>query len=137
MTTTIKRNSIIEQWGMIIEEAAGNEKRVMDDIFTFLKGANMPNVKIHRDDCSTGLFSVKRNMCILQHDILREYRMFLGVHAIMARVLMHPGFSRSLQADLKARFRVELPAILWRFQCSLIFLPSRTYGHGQRLPIIA
>jgi hypothetical protein len=78
MTTAIKRNSVIEQWGTMVEGGAGQEKRVMDDLFTLLKEANMPHIKIHRDDCNTGMFSAKRNMYILVHDILREYRMFLG-----------------------------------------------------------
>ena len=78
MATTIRRNSVIEQWGTIIGQGAGQEKRIMDDLFTFLKEANMPHVKIFRDDCSTGMFSAKRDFLILDHNILREYRMFLG-----------------------------------------------------------
>lgn len=78
VATTIKRNSVIEQWGTVIAHGAGQEKRVMDDIQTFLKEANMPHVRIARDDCSTGLFSTRRHFFILDHDILREYRMFLG-----------------------------------------------------------
>jgi hypothetical protein len=78
MTTTIRRNSVIEQWGTIIEQAAGQQKRVMADMLTYLKEANIPNAKIYQDDCSTGMFSAKRNFIIMTHDILREYRMFLG-----------------------------------------------------------
>jgi hypothetical protein len=79
MTTMIRRNSVIEQWGTIVEGGAGQEKRVMDDLFTFLKEANMPQVKIYRDDCQTGMFSAKRNLFILTHDVLKEYRMFLAL----------------------------------------------------------
>jgi hypothetical protein len=101
MTTAIKRNSVIEQWGTIVEGGAGQEKRVMDDLFTFLKEAIMPHVKIYRDACNTGMFGATRDMYILSHDVLREYRMFLGARDYGANLdvvwflTLSPGFLKS------------------------------------------
>jgi hypothetical protein len=78
MTTNIRREAIVDSWGTIIEQGAGKDKRLMDDIARLINEAQMPQVTLTRDDCTVGMFGTKRDFLILKHNIYREYRMFLG-----------------------------------------------------------
>jgi hypothetical protein len=78
MATNIRREAVIDSWSTIIEQAAGQDKRLMEDMTRFITEANMPDVTLVRDECTMGMFGSKRDLLILKHEQHREYRMFLG-----------------------------------------------------------
>ena len=68
MATNIRREAVIDSWSTIIEQAAGQDKRLMEDMTRFITEANMPDVTLVRDECTMGMFGSKRDLLILKHE---------------------------------------------------------------------
>jgi hypothetical protein len=80
MTTRIRSRSesVIDSWSTIIENAGGQEKKLMDDMARVIGEAHIPYARLSRDDCTTGFSGTKRDFLILRHDYYSQYRMFIG-----------------------------------------------------------
>jgi hypothetical protein len=88
-TFMLRKDQIIDHWEELIENGAGNAKRIMQMTETFLKDAQPPNTEWGLADVSTGFMSPKREFLVVLHNELREYQMFLGAR----------DFGRSLDAS--------------------------------------
>ena len=105
MAITLRKNAVIESWGMIIEGGAGKEKRIMEETYQYLQQANIPDIRLRKDIVSTGMFGRKREYVILGHNVLREYVMFIGAKDFGANLdaswfltLWTSGFKRAVSA---------------------------------------
>ncbi|MGP8321755.1 MAG: hypothetical protein ACT6FE_05470 [Methanosarcinaceae archaeon] len=101
MSITLKEESILNEWAMVLDNASGNSQAVLDDIQKRLRESNIPG------DCnwgieevkSSGLFSkVKRDFLIVSLDQFKDYHMYVsirdyGVHLDCCRFLtVEPNF---------------------------------------------
>lgn len=82
MAITLKDESILNEWAMIVDHAAGNGQAVLNDIEKRLEEANIPG------DCdwsveevkSSGMFAkVRRGFLVVQQYEFRDFRMYIGV----------------------------------------------------------
>jgi len=103
MTTTMRKDSIIQSWEQIIGGAAGHTKWVYEKTIENLKHANIPSMTYKLDDVTTDMFGIKREFLILYNQMLRDYRMFIGVRDYGAHLdaswfvtLMPRGLKRAL-----------------------------------------
>jgi hypothetical protein len=78
MPVSLSREKVIDNWNMIIEQAAGRDKWVLDTTETFIQEANMPDVVFKQDQVTTGLFGAKRLFLLVDHRHLKEYHMYIG-----------------------------------------------------------
>jgi hypothetical protein len=76
-----KRDIIIQKWGYVIEDGAGQGKRVMDDVEHLFAGSDIPGIRCAQIDLSTGgMFARKREFLAVALQSLKEYRMYIGAH---------------------------------------------------------
>jgi hypothetical protein len=78
MTVTLKKQSVIDQWGTIVEHGAGREKWVLDTTERLINEAKMPGIAVKQDQATMGMFSTKRNFVIVGNQALKEFYMFIG-----------------------------------------------------------
>jgi hypothetical protein len=78
MTVTLKKQSVIDQWGTIVEHGAGREKWVLDTTEQLIREAKMPGIVFKQDQVTMGMFGTKRNFVIVGHQGLKEYYMYIG-----------------------------------------------------------
>ena len=101
MPVSVKKERVVDNWNMVVEQAAGRDKWVLDMVETFIKEANMPNVGCRQDQVSTGMFSAKREFLLVAHRSLREYCMYIsardfGAHLDVGWFLtLHPSGLKS------------------------------------------
>jgi len=74
---SISREKVAHKWNFVVEHGAGRDQWVIDRIKELIKEANMPGVTCNQADVSSSMFGEKRNFLIVQHDYLRDYRMFI------------------------------------------------------------
>jgi len=108
MAITLKDESILNEWAMILDHAAGNSQTLLDDIQTKLRESQIPG------DCrwsvqeikSPGLFNkVRRDFLVVSLDQFKDYHMYIGVrdygiHLDCCRFLtVEPGFLKKFASE--------------------------------------
>ena len=78
MTITLKKQSVIDQWGTVVEHAAGREKWVLDTTENLIQEAKIPGLVVRQDQVTMGMFGTKRNFVAIGFQSLKEYNMFIG-----------------------------------------------------------
>ena len=82
MSITLKEESILNEWAMILDNAAGNSQTLLERIQNKLRESDIPG------DCSwvveevksSGLFSkVKRDFLIVSLEQFKDYHMYIGI----------------------------------------------------------
>ena len=100
-TYVLSRDIVIQQWGYVIEQGAGNDKMVMDSVKQMIEDANLPGVTCRQTDVSTGgIFGRKRAFLLTTLNTLKDYRMFIGARDVGAHLeaswfmTVAPGFMK-------------------------------------------
>jgi hypothetical protein len=75
---TLRSETIVRQWGTMVERGAGRDKWVLDTTENLIKQSAPPAVVIRREPVTVGMFSEKREFLIVTHQALREYAMFIS-----------------------------------------------------------
>jgi hypothetical protein len=78
MTVTLKKQSIVDQWGTVVEHGAGREKWVLDTTERLIQESKMPGISVKQDQVTMGMFSAKRNFVIVGNAGAKEFYMFIG-----------------------------------------------------------
>jgi hypothetical protein len=95
---TLRSEKVVEQWGTLVEGAAGRDKWLMDEMQKRIAEASPQQVSIKREAVSTGMFSGSREFLIITHATLREYVLFMGASnygrdlAVYWYLTVNPGF---------------------------------------------
>ena len=74
----LKHESVTSSWNTLVINGAGKDKWVMDTIEKMIKDAHMPGVTTGQEDVSSGLFGARRKFLVVNHQNLRDYRMYIG-----------------------------------------------------------
>lgn len=74
----LKHESVTSSWNALVINGAGKDKWVMDTVEGMIKDAHMPNVTTGQMDISSGLFGAKRKFLVVNHNNLRDYRLYIG-----------------------------------------------------------
>ena len=108
MSITLKDESILNEWSMIVDHGAGNEQFIVDQIDERLTAANIPG-HCHWDledvQSSGWLSKVKRQFLLIRLDQFADYRMYVGIrdygiHLDCCRFLtVEPGFMKKWAAE--------------------------------------
>ncbi|MCB1282335.1 MAG: hypothetical protein KDB18_12515 [Salinibacterium sp.] len=108
MAITLKEETILDQWAMMLDRAAGHADKILEDIDRRLRASEIPG------DCSweteevksSGWFSrVKREFIIIRLEQFGDYRMYVaargyGVHLDICRfTTVEPGFFKKHLAE--------------------------------------
>jgi hypothetical protein len=74
---------ILQQKGYIVENGAGYDKRILDEVQKFLNEAGIPGLACEEIDIRSGTFSRNiRHFLRVTQDSLREYRMFFEARGV-------------------------------------------------------
>ncbi len=101
MAVTLKEESILNEWSMIVDNAAGNGRWLLDHIKARLSASNFPGGCTWEleEVKSSGFFAkVRREFLIVSLDQFHDYHMYIGVrdygsHLDCCRFLtVEPGF---------------------------------------------
>lgn len=108
MAITLKEESILNEWSMLVDHGAGNEQFVVDQIDARLTAANIPGA-CHWDledvQSSGWLSKVRRQFLIVRLDQFSDYRMYIGIrdygiHLDCCRFLtVEPSFMKKWAAE--------------------------------------
>lgn len=108
MAITLKEESILNEWSMMLGQAAGQGKKVLDEIEQRLEEADIPG------ECdwsleqvqSSGFFAkVKREFLIVKLEQFKDYKIYIaardyGVHLDCCRFLtVEPGFLKQIVSE--------------------------------------
>ena len=108
MAIKLKEESILNEWTMVLDHAAGNATAVLDDVQNRLREAQIPG------DCtwsieevqSSGFFSkVRREFLVVSLEQFKDYHMYIGVrdygvHLDCCRFLtVEPGFLKKWASE--------------------------------------
>ena len=74
----LKHESVTSSWNALVIQGAGKDKWVMEKVEGMIKEAHMPGVKTGQQDVSSGLFGAKRRFLVVDHNNLRDYRLYIG-----------------------------------------------------------
>ncbi len=105
---TLKEESILNEWAMILDNAAGNSQAVFDDIQNRLKESKIPGncTWAVEEVKSSGLFSkVRREFLIINLEQFKDYHMYVsirdyGVHLDCCRFLtVEPNFLKKWASE--------------------------------------
>lgn len=111
MTVTIKEETILNQWSMIVEGTADRGEDVLRAILAHLKDARLPEgCSCHKDTVQSGgwMSKVKREFLICENESFKDYRVYIGVRAYGANldvcrfVTVEPGFMKQLMSQQMA-----------------------------------
>ncbi len=101
MSITLKEESILNEWAMILDNASGNAESVLEDVQNRLRESNIPgDCKWETEEVkSSGLFSkVRRDFLLVSLEQFKDYHMYIsirdyGVHLDCCRFLtVEPNF---------------------------------------------
>lgn len=84
MAITLKEESILNEWSVIVDHGAGNEVLLLANIQQRMRDAAMPNCRTWaiEEVQSSGLFSkVRRELIVVRQEQFTDYRMYIGVRA--------------------------------------------------------
>ena len=98
MAVTLKEETILDQWSMILDYAAGNQDDLLDDIVNRYEESKIPGRLEKSVVQSSGWLSkVKREFLIITNDNFADYHMYIaardyGIHLDVCRFLtIEPG----------------------------------------------
>jgi hypothetical protein len=74
----IRHEAVVDNWSVIVSGGAGHGQNVLNNIEQEIKEANMPNVTTGQQDISGGIFGSKRKFLCVNHNHLRDYRIYIG-----------------------------------------------------------
>lgn len=101
MAITLKEETILDEWSMLLDQAAGHGEAILDDVQKRLEAARTPGNPTWKVEevQSSGLFSrVKREFLLVRLEQFKDYRMYVaardyGIHLDVCRFLtVEPGF---------------------------------------------
>ncbi len=82
MSVTLKDEKLIDQWSVVLEEAAGREDLLLQNIQLLLQNSELPGVRWDPIEAAPsalkGFFGKKRNFLRVTCDGLKDYRMYVG-----------------------------------------------------------
>ena len=82
MSVTLKDEKIVERWGVVLEEAAGNQDKLMDYTQQYLKHSELPGVQWQMVEATPGmlkgLLGKKRMYLAITNQAMKDYRMYFG-----------------------------------------------------------
>jgi hypothetical protein len=78
----LKGESVVDQWNMLIEQAAGKGKELLDATERFIKEARMPNTACFQDYVSTSFFGYKREFLMFYNLMHQDYKMYISARNI-------------------------------------------------------
>lgn len=108
MTVTLKEETILNQWSMIVENAKGHVEDVLSDIERRLVEAALPEGCSNERETvqsSSWTAKVKRQFLVCENEAFGDYRVYIGVrsygrHLDVCRfVTVEPGFMKKLMAQ--------------------------------------
>jgi hypothetical protein len=108
MAITLKEETILDQWNMMVDGAAGHADAVLKDVSERLRAAQIPGDCTWETDevKSSGWFSrVRREFTIVRLEQFSDYRMYIaardyGVHLDVCRFMtVEPGFFKKHLAE--------------------------------------
>jgi hypothetical protein len=108
MALTLKEESILNEWSMIIDHGAGNAQAVLDDIQAKLEEAQIPGGciwAIEEVKSPTWIQRVRRDFLIVNLEQFKDYCIYVGirdygVHLDCCRFLtVEPGFLKKLASE--------------------------------------
>lgn len=108
MTVTIRDETILNQWSMIVEGAKDKVEDVLDDIERRLDEADLPEgCSCERETVQSGglLSKTKRSFLICRNGAFKDYRVYIGVRTYGAHldvcrfVSLEPGAFKQLMAQ--------------------------------------
>jgi hypothetical protein len=73
----LKHEAVTSSWNALVIQGAGKDKWVLDKVEGMIKAANMPGVTTGQQDVSSGMFGPKRNFLVVNHNNLRDYKMYI------------------------------------------------------------
>jgi hypothetical protein len=77
MMAILKSDTVVRQWGTMVDRGAGRDKWVLDRTEALIKQSSPATVTIRREPVTVGMFSEKREFLIVAHQTLREYAIFI------------------------------------------------------------
>lgn len=101
MAVNLKEETILNQWSMLVDGAAGKASQLLDDIDTRLSAARIPgSCRWSVEEVQSGGFlsKVRREFLIVRTEQFPDYRTYIGVreygsHLDLCRfVTVEPGF---------------------------------------------
>jgi len=119
MAITLKEESILNEWSMLLDKAAGNSQPLLESIQKKLQAAQMPgecNWKIEEVKSSGWFAKVRREFLIVNLEEFKDYHMYIaardyGVHLDCCRFLtVEPGFLKKFAAERLTGFSDALSA---------------------------
>lgn len=81
-TIIVKGESVVDQWNMIIEHAAGKGNWILDTTGGFIKEARMPNTACFQYPVSTSFIGEKRVCLMVYHLMYQDYKMYISARNI-------------------------------------------------------
>jgi hypothetical protein len=108
MAITLKEETILNEWSIILDHGAGHEAALLTSIQERMREAAMPNCHTWalEEVQSSGLFSkVRRELIVVRQEQFTDYRMYIGVraygiHLDCCRFLtVEPGFMKKWAAE--------------------------------------
>jgi hypothetical protein len=73
----LKHEAVTSSWNGLVIQGAGKDKWVMDRVEKMIKDANMPGVTTGQQDVSSGMFGARRKFLVVNHQNLRDYRLYI------------------------------------------------------------
>lgn len=82
MSVTLKDEKLLDSWGVVIEDGAGRQDLLMQNIRMYLENAELPGVRWDTIEASPGMlkgfFGKKRDFLRITSEGLKDYRMYVG-----------------------------------------------------------
>lgn len=108
MAITLKDESIVNQWSMMLDHAAGHSGKILDQVQDSLEEANLPgnpSWSVEEVESSGWLSRTKREFLLIRLEQFKDYRIYVaardyGVHLDVCRfVTVEPGFFKKAIAS--------------------------------------
>jgi hypothetical protein len=105
---TLKEETILNQWSMIVEGAGDRVEELLADVEQRLKEAGLPegcSGEREMVQSSTWVSKVKREFLVCENDAFKDYRVYIGVrrygkHLDVSRfVTVEPGMMKKLMSQ--------------------------------------
>ena len=108
MAITLKEETILDQWSMMVDGAANRAQAVLDDVGRRLKAADVPggcDWEVEEVKSSGWFAKVRREFLVVRLERFGDYRMYVaageyGAHLDVCRFLtVEPGFFKKQLAE--------------------------------------
>jgi len=82
MSVTLKDEKLLDTWGVVVEQAAGNQEALLRAINQLLEYSELPGIQWQAVEVKPGmikgLFGKKRDYLMVTNRALKDYRMYVG-----------------------------------------------------------